>query len=156
MTIEQVCPYCGIKLDRWPKIKSRCRICGQVIYPRLQFRTNKILLLKKEELALNETDTEEYFFIKKWKSVLMGFGMTETEYEQLKQKTETSYESDVIWDGFNQLILEYSKKADFGQLQNIYYSMALFEYEEGRSPFQSLKLSNQMRLKRLQQKKNKE
>jgi len=149
------CPYCGTKLDKMPVRKCMCRECRKNIYPWKELQTNKIILLKETELQSYNNKKEEYNFVRKWKTRLLESGMSRTKYEELGKKLDMPSERDVIWCGFNQLIMEYSVISDFRHLKDLYFSLALFDNEEGNNPFDNLRSSHKMHLLYLKQTGNK-
>lgn len=65
---KEVCPYCHEKMIKPPKRKSRCKSCGESIYPRENPITNKRVFLKESELETLESlrnliNTDFYFEI---------------------------------------------------------------------------------------------
>jgi hypothetical protein len=53
-TREQLCPSCEKPLPRFPKRKSKCRSCGEFVYPRKNPITERYVLLSEKDFPLLE------------------------------------------------------------------------------------------------------
>ena len=56
---EAKCPYCGEKLYKFPKAKTKCKSCGNFIYKRTRPFDNKAILVKENELDEVEKEWEK-------------------------------------------------------------------------------------------------
>jgi len=129
------CPYCGAELEKKPKRKQKCQACGKDMYVRTVPGTKTRLLL-----------TEEQKFDKECIQFFSSYGITQEDYQNFKEETKSPFPRDIVWGLFNQTVHRLIKENDYQRLGSIYYSMALFLNEEGKSPFELLKQSRRMEL----------
>ncbi len=140
-----ICPYCQSRLEKFPAHKKKCPNCGNYIYVRTSPKTHEKILIREEEIQAIESEwqanleeTRNKSFLSKYISDLKRFGVTE---ERLK-KSLYSNPVDIIWDIYNELVSEITKKHELEYLSQIYYSMAIFVDREKRgNPFELLKQS---------------
>jgi hypothetical protein len=129
------CPYCGAELEKKPVRKHTCQACGKDMYVRTIPGTKTRLLL-----------TEEQAFDRKWIQFFSGYGVTQEDYQDFKEKTKSPYPRDIVWGLFNQTAHNLMKENDFQGLSMIYSSMGSFLNEEGKNPYELFKQSNKMKL----------
>lgn len=139
---EAICPYCKTVLKKFPLRKTKCFDCGENIHI-LKFNNYKDKKLITENEKLNyEAEEKRISFRNRWLTDLKRFGIKEHDFYTRKEdffnKTGIkNNDNDVIWSLFNELL---NKNCfDFNQLQQLYYSMALFVHEEGKDNFYLLK-----------------
>jgi uncharacterized Zn finger protein (UPF0148 family) len=51
---ESICPYCGIPLEKFQEIETKCKACGNFIYVRTRPTDNKKVLIKEDEIEIYE------------------------------------------------------------------------------------------------------
>jgi hypothetical protein len=129
------CPYCGVELEKKPKRKQKCQACGKDMYVTTIPGTKTRLLL-----------TEEQKFDREWMQFFSGYGITQEDYRNFKEKRKSPFPRDIVWALFNQTVHRLIKENDFQGLGMIYRSMGNFLNEEGKNPFESFKQSNKMQL----------
>lgn len=55
------CPYCGIKLSKFPGRKTKCKTCGKYMYVRTRPADGVKILIKEEEIQIiNEENDKKY------------------------------------------------------------------------------------------------
>jgi hypothetical protein len=55
-SIECVCPYCSVELEKYPQRKTTCKSCGKPIYSKKRPLDNEKVLLREDEIAALEND----------------------------------------------------------------------------------------------------
>ena len=87
--------------------------------------------------------------LNKWKKNLERYDIKNKQFEKEKKELSKRFKKeasdrDVIWSLFNKLILKYVN--NFQELSSIYYDMAIFLNEEGKSSYDMKYQSIKMRL----------
>lgn len=62
--VEPVCPYCNIKLEKFPARKIKCKNCSKDIYVRTRPFDYEKILVKEEEIPIIEKEWQNSYYIK--------------------------------------------------------------------------------------------
>ncbi len=133
-----VCPYCGVLIEKVPTRKSKCLDCGRDIF----IRSSQNLF---PTTLLTEADSKAVALFRP----LKDFGVSESDFQKKRDELSKHFGSkasgrDVIWGLYNNEITK--SIGDLHRQQMLYYQMALFLNEEGRNPSQLIEQSNQVYL----------
>jgi hypothetical protein len=83
--------------------------------------------------------------------ILGNHGISIEEFNKSKKKKTKQYgfkpsDNDIVWELLNKRLLELMKTSDINELRGIYYGMAKFGYEEGKSFIHLLKEASKCEL----------
>ncbi|MFA0823193.1 MAG: hypothetical protein ACC612_09940 [Methanomethylovorans sp.] len=158
-TKSPICPECKTKLERMPSKKRSCPHCGSVMIVRTSPITQKKLLLTEQSFEQIEKSWKEYKYSLRWmRSLSKSYNISSPVFS--KKRTELSKkfgvepnQHDVILDIFNDLAVKMLNiiPIDYGNLSSLYFSQAMFLYENNKPFFETLQESNKMCLTRFQQ-----
>lgn len=110
-----------------------------------------LLEATKTTLAPAYTIDNESSKVKQWLRQLKEYGVDPNEFlnaktEFYKRHGKELSSNDVVWGLFNKLVGEKAREGDLQDLHGIYYAMALFLNQEGRSHNHVLKIAKKMTL----------
>lgn len=153
------CPYCKSELEKMPGKTKNCPHCQNQILVRTSPITHNKVILANENVAKIEKLWSEYRYSIKWiKKLNQRYGVRSSVFSKKTTELSRKFGSepnypDVIWGVFNDLAIKMMKKTpvDYEQLSGLYFSQALFLYEDNKPFFKVLQESNKMFLIRYQQ-----
>jgi hypothetical protein len=136
------CPYCKFKFIKLPSKKSKCPNCFEYVYVRTLPDTKEKMIVTEKEASEIDKKWEEINFKKRWHNDLFNrYGGTIDEYNYIISKSGSPFTRDHIYTMLNSLADKNSRNNKFNIVSQIYYSMALFIYEEDKNPFELIRLS---------------
>lgn len=136
------CPYCKYKFNKIPSKKSKCPECFEYVYIRTLPDTKEKMIVT--EIEANEIDKkwEEINLKKRWHHDLFNrYGGTIDEYNYIVNNSGSPFTRDHIYTMLNALAEKNTRNNKLDIVSQIYFSMALFIYEEEKNPFKLIKLS---------------
>jgi len=142
------CPYCHNYLLKFPLKKYQCPHCKKYIYVRTSSKTSEKLLTTEDDAKQIDDEWKNKTNTTRWFNTLRNNGITNTDIEGERKVLSKKFgkqvdDKDLIWGLFNKLTV---RNKDFQKLKMVYYSMALFLNEEGRSSLQLLQQAARMEL----------
>jgi hypothetical protein len=138
MVSESTCPYCHQTLDRTPKRKKKCPICGNFVY------------VRGGRLYTND-QVQEHDYLGMWLYRLEhAYGVSKSGFEQhrsevCQRRGFKATANDAVWSILNKLQIETDPRVDPQKAIDISLDMALFFEEEGRDPSIHIAVVNKAR-----------
>lgn len=158
-TKSPTCPLCKIKLEKMPSKKRSCPHCESIMIVRTSPITQNRFLLSEQSVEQIEKLWKEYKFSLRWvKSLSRSYNISSPAFS--KKRTELSKkfgsepnQPDVIWGVFKDVAVNLMNTIpiDYEVLSVLYFSQAMFLYENNKPFFETLQESNKMCLMRFQQ-----
>ena len=149
-----VCPYCAVVLEKFPKRKSKCKQCKNIIYLRTINESNFKKLLTESQMQEIDIEREKCYQNLERSSKLIEFGISVEDYKRFKNNYYSKYENknddaDIFWPIFTELINRNESQSN--TLGVNYYSLAIFFHQGGQDNFRLLQLSAKQTLDTYQQ-----
>ncbi|GEM_PF-1225364 len=126
-----VCPYCNKKLETVPSKKKKCKDCGQFIYVRTRPQDRKKVLVTEKEKDLIEEQWQQHFQENEDKEILQTPEFENAKKELSKQFGKEASIGDAKWRVYNQRILEFASKKQWGLYRNNKLDMSKLLIREG-------------------------
>jgi hypothetical protein len=140
---ESKCPYCDILLSPAPKMKSKCKSCGNTFYVRTRSQDKKRVIVTEQGVKEIKEGWLEH---SKVSTVFSSGIVTREEFEKAKSETPIRSDSDVMWGLFNKKLLDQMKLGKWAAMKMTYYEMAIFVIKEGKECFHLLQESSKCSL----------
>lgn len=133
------CPYCGTTPSKLPKRKSKCKECGEYIYPRKNALTKKPIFIKESELELHKE--LEAYANGTWRSYEKERQWLNKGKERVAKAMQTEDissvpDNDARWSNYTTERLEASANLDWYKYKNITFNMIVMfnsEHKERES-----------------------
>ncbi len=153
------CPYCSAELEKIPDRKRKCPYCGNTIFVRTSAIAHDKILLTDKTVEKSDDLWWKYRYSLRWmKTLSQRYDVSSSAFSKKRTELAKKFGSepnqpDVIWGIFNDLAIEMMKASpvDYGGLSGLYFSQAMFLYEDDKPFFEMLQQSNRMMLMRYQQ-----
>jgi hypothetical protein len=135
-----MCPYCRAALDPLPAKSRHCPFCKELIIVRTQ-KGMRILLTQEQATEFEAKRQAEF---KRNKSIrrTLRLGLTKEEFErkedELRNRFGVALPGDVFWELANETLTSFANRGDWQRTGQIYFTMALAQYEDGGSYFHVL------------------
>jgi len=126
------CPYCKKKLSKIPSRKSKCPYCDEFIFSRTRPIDRKKVLVtekQKEEIELEWTRFHE---ANEENELMQNDDYALAKKELTKQFGKEPSLNDTKWRVYNQRIIEYASKKQWGLYRNNKLDMAFLLQKEGK------------------------
>jgi len=127
------CPYCKEKLDKIPTRKKKCPNCKKFIFSRTRPSDRKKILVTEKQKKEVEAQWVLYHEIKKEADLMEDPDFASAKKELTIQFGKEPFMNDVKWRVFNQRIVEYASKKQWGFYRNNKLDIALLLQKENKS-----------------------
>lgn len=126
------CPYCSKKLDLIPSKKKKCKDCGQYIYVKTRPEDRKKVLVTEKQKDEIELQWQQYYQKNEEDKLMQNQDFISAKEELTKQFGKNPSMDDIKWKVYNQRIVEYASKRQWGLYRNNKLDMANLLITEGR------------------------
>lgn len=123
------CPYCGMKLQKFPLRKTKCKYCNNFMYARTRPYDNARIIIKKGQIEDVENEWNKKYFMLHYASD--DFEKYETKLKKLRHTQKVNF-NDVIWYKYEQEYMEACKNLDFDGMAFIHWDRGAFLLDEKR------------------------
>lgn len=125
------CPYCKEKLNPIPKRKKKCPHCEEFMYSRTRPADNQKILVTEKQKEEVEAQWSKVYEAQEEESLMENPEFASAKKELTKQFGKEPNLNDVKWRVYNQNILKYASKKQWGLYRNNKLDMAyLLQKEE--------------------------
>lgn len=126
------CPYCKKKLDKIPTRKSKCPHCEEYIYSRTRPSDRKKVLVTEKQKEEIEEQWTKYYEFQEESNLMENPEFVSAKKELSKQFGKEPSINDTKWRVFNQKIIEYASKKQWGLYRNNKLNMAFLLQKENK------------------------
>ncbi|MFW6283711.1 MAG: hypothetical protein ACOC1P_06715 [Minisyncoccales bacterium] len=126
------CPYCKKKLDKIPTRKSKCPHCEEYMYSRTRPSDRKKVLVTEKQKEEIEEQWTKYYEIQEESNLMENPEFVSAKKELTKQFGKEPSINDIKWRVFNQNIINYASKKQWGLYRNNKLDMAFLLQKENK------------------------
>lgn len=126
------CPYCNEKLEKIPTRKSKCPHCKEYIYSRTRPSDRKKILIREDQIKELEKEWSKYHEEKEKSELYEQDDFKKARDNLAKQFGKEPSLNDVKWRVYNERILEYASKKQWGLYRNNKLDMAFLLQKENK------------------------
>lgn len=126
------CPYCNEKLAIIPSRKKKCPHCGEFILVRTRPQDRKRILVTLKQVKQLEAQWAQYYEDKERKDLMQNPDFANAEKELTQRFGKKAALNDVKWSVYNQRIIEFASKRQWGLYRNNKLDMARVLEKEKR------------------------
>ena len=126
------CPYCKKTLDKIPTRKAKCPFCSNYIYSRTRPSDRKKVLVTEKQKEEIEEQWTKYYEIREESNLMENPEFVSVKKELTKQFGKEPSINDVKLGVFNQKIIEYASKKQWGLYRNNKLDMAFLLQKENK------------------------
>jgi len=127
------CPYCKKILDKIPTRKSKCPFCSNYICSRTRPLDRKKVLVTENQKDEIENQWTQYYEAKEEAELMENPEFVSAKRNLTKQFGKEPNMNDIKWRVFNQKIIEYASKKQWGLYRNNKFEMAFLLQKEKKS-----------------------
>lgn len=126
------CPYCKKVLEKIPTRKSKCPFCSNYIYSRTRPLDRQKVLVTEDQRDEIENQWSQYYETKEKAELMENPEFVSAKRDLTKQFGKEPEINDVKWRIFNQKIIEYASKKQWGLYRNNKVEMASLLQKENK------------------------
>jgi hypothetical protein len=127
------CPYCKEKLDPIPKRKKECPHCSKFIYSRTRPSDKKKVLVTEKQKDKIELEWTRFHEANEEVELMQNDDYAKAKKDLSKQFGKEPSLNDIKWRVFNQKIIEYASKKQWGLYRNNKLDMAFLLQKENKN-----------------------
>jgi len=127
------CPYCKKILEEIPTRKSKCPYCSEYIYSKTRPLDRKKILVTEKQKDEVEDQWAQYYEAKEEAELMENPEFASAKKDLTKQFGKEPNINDVKWRVFNQKIIEYAFKKQWGLYRNNKLDLAFLLQKEKKS-----------------------
>ena len=126
------CPYCKKVINKIPTRKSKCPFCSNYIYSRTRPLDRQKVLVTEDQRDEIEKQWSQYYKTKEKSELMDNPEFVSAKSDLTKQFGTEPDINDVKWRIFNQKIIEYASKKQWGLYRNNKLDMASLLQKENK------------------------
>tara|TARA_Y100000310_G_C20627266_1_gene786629 strand:+ start:32 stop:1612 length:1581 start_codon:yes stop_codon:yes gene_type:complete len=126
------CPYCKKILEKIPARKSKCPYCNEYMYSRTRPSDRKKVLVTEKQKEEIEEQWTKYYEIQEESNLMENPEFVSAKKELTKQFGKEPSINDIKWRVFNQNIINYASKKQWGLYRNNKLDMAFLLQKENK------------------------
>jgi hypothetical protein len=127
------CPYCKEKLDPIPKRKKKCPHCGEFMYSRTRPADNQKILVTEKQKEEVEVQWSKVYEAQEEEQLMENPDFAKAKADLTKQFGKEPSFNDTKWRVYNENILKYASKRQWGLYRNNKLDMAYLLQKENKS-----------------------